>query len=129
MRNPENKRRWEDIVTTTKRSLLSILIDDMEEQYQATKISVIDTQLRQHLTPKDWETLDRKYKAAVPGQVQRSQRIFPRDRKMAEAKRRNQRGPRNGQQGRPSTFRPRRGDDLSTLAKMLVKQMKASNNK
>ena len=81
MRNPENKRRWDDIVTTTKRSLLSILIDDMEEQYQATE--AIDTQPRQHLTPKDWEevsaTLDRKYKAAVPGQ--RSQRIFPRDRK------------------------------------------------
>ena len=59
MRNPENKRRWEGIVNTTKRSLLSILIEDMEEQYQATKaeIGALEIQLRQHLTPKDWEEM------------------------------------------------------------------------
>ena len=95
MRNPENKKRWDDIVKTTKRSLLSTLIDDLEEQYQVTKaeISALDQQLQQHLTANDWTemsaTLERKYKAAVPTQVQRSNKIFPRDRKVALAKKGN----------------------------------------
>ena len=133
MRNPENKARWNDIVNTTKKSLLSILIEDMEEQYQATKteISALELQLRQHLSTKDWEemsaTLDRKYKSAVASQVQKSYKIFPQDRKKAEARRRNPKGAKNGKPGRKQVFQPRKGDDLSTLARLLMKQLKASN--
>ena len=120
---------------TTKRSLLSILIDDLEEQYQATKaeISALDQQLQQHLTANDWTemsaTLERKYKAAFPTQVQRSNKIFPRDRKVAEPRRRTQQGSRSGPLNRNPTFKPRKGDDLSALAKLLVKQLRASGNK
>ena len=132
MKNPESKKRWEDLVTTTKRSLLTILIEDLEEQYQATKAEIyaLDVQLKQHLSQADWaemsSTLDRKYKAAVPSQVQRSNKIFPKDRKMAESKRRKPNGPRQGQQGKKSVFKPKKGDDLSALAKLLVKQMNAN---
>ena len=131
MRNPENKKRWEDIVKTTKNSLLAILIDDLEEQYQATKAEIhnLDKQIKQHLSSDDWEEmsglLDRKYKAAVAGQVQRSQRLYSANRKKAEVKRKQQRSPNNAQQR--NMYKPRKGDDLSALARLLVKQMKASN--
>ena len=105
----------------------------MEEQYQATKakIAALEIQMKQHLSDEDWNelssTLDRKYKSAVQSQVQKAQKLYPKDRKIAQPKRKGNKAPQA--HNRPGQVtRPKRGDDLSSLARLLVNEFKKLKN-
>ena len=60
MKNPEKRRNRDQVVATTKNTLLNILVEDMQEQYMATKseIAALEIQLMELLKADEWQELN-----------------------------------------------------------------------
>ena len=132
MKKPLNRSRWEEKVKNTKIHLLQILIEDMEEQYKATKVEIanLEALLRDKLKDGEWvdmqNTLSRKYKTAVQFQLKKSEKIFPSDRKIAQARRRrpnSNAGPSNTNQGGQRRPRKDQGNNIGSLLKKLTDEV------
>ena len=138
MKNPLNKSRWEEKIKETKLTLLHILIEDMEEQYKATKVEIanLEALLRDKLEAQEWNdlqsTLNRKYKAAVQFQLKKSEKLFPSERKIVQARRRQQKqspGPSSAQQGARRRPRNPAENNLGSILKKFTDEIqKLSKN-
>ena len=136
MKNPLNRSRWEDKIKDTKGVLLHLLIEDMEEQYKATKAEIanLEATLRDKLNDGEWvdlqNTLHRKYKAAVQFQLRKSERLFPSERRVIQARRRQpQKNSGQNQGAAPQQRKGRKGPDnnIGALLKKFTNELQKIN--